>query len=447
MNGTSNRANAQNRRKNTNEKLKEALSEKLLDWFGFVKKLNPKYWFAQGEIDLYFFITVVILVLAGIIINFSTVAPDFAKGGGTFIQSFQKDILILIFGFVLMIITSKLCTDFIKEFSVLLFLVSFFLLVLVLFYHTVLPGREGIKRFIPILGIQFQPSELAKLGLIMFIAWGAQRNEKGLKKSFIETLFCFIKTLFYFITVGIFFFLTFKEHHLSGAILMLAIGIVMLFFSGVKLRWFIMFGLPLLILAVLVVVLIYYAHKDPSSIPGFIPESIKDRFVNNIGKRYEFLRIIAWLDKDFSPKGHRYQTNSSLYSIANGGLFGRGLGNSIRKYGHLPEAPNDFIFAIICEELGFFGGAAVLALFAFLMWRAFVIARNAKNRFGALLTLGIAVQVGLQTFLHVAVVTDMVPNTGIGLPFISSGGTSIVTMLVQMGLILGVSRTAKMKKD
>lgn len=440
MNGMNNRANTQNRRKNTDERLKEAIGEKMLDWFGFVKKLNPKHWFAQGEIDLYFFITVVILVLAGIIINFSTVAPDFAKGGGTFIQSFQKDILILIVGFILMIITSKLRTDFIKEFSVLVFVISFLLLIAVLFYHTVLPGREGIKRYIPLLGIQFQPSEIAKLGLIMFTAWGAQRNKKGLEKNW-------YKTLPWFIPVSLFTALTLKEHHLSGAILMLAIGIVMLFFSGVKLRWFIMFGPPLLILAVLVVVLIYYAHKDPSAIPGFIPESIKDRFVNNIDKRYEFLRIIAWLDKDFSPREHRYQTNSSLYSIANGGLFGRGLGNSIRKYGHLPEASNDFIFAIICEELGFLGGAAVLALFAFLMWRAFVIAKNAKDRFSTLLTLGIATQVGLQTFLHIAVVTDMVPNTGIGLPFISSGGTSIVTMLVQMGLILGVSRTAKIKKD
>ncbi|MCM1115158.1 MAG: FtsW/RodA/SpoVE family cell cycle protein, partial [Clostridium sp.] len=157
-------------------------------------------------------------------------------------------------------------------------------------------------------------------------------------------------------------------------------------------------------------------------------------------------RIRAWLDKDFDPQGLRWQTNNSLYAIGSGGLFGVGLGNSKQKYMYVSEPQNDFIFSIVCEELGFVGAAIIIVLFAALVVRGFVIASRSHDRFGSLLVIGVAAQVGIQVGLNILVVTDTLPNTGIALPFFSYGGTSLMMLLFQMGVVLSVSRKASQKK-
>jgi cell division protein FtsW len=162
--------------------------------------------------------------------------------------------------------------------------------------------------------------------------------------------------------------------------------------------------------------------------------------------KYAGERITAWLDKDYDPLGARWQTNNSLYAIGSGGLLGTGLGQSKQKHLYVSEPQNDFIFSIVCEELGFVGAVAIIVLFALLIYRGIKIGMNAKDRFGALLAMGIVFQVGLQVALNIGVVSDFLPNTGISLPFFSAGGTSLVILLGEMGMVLSISRSARKKE-
>ena len=157
-------------------------------------------------------------------------------------------------------------------------------------------------------------------------------------------------------------------------------------------------------------------------------------------------KLRAFTDKTYEPLGARWQTNNSLYAIGSGGLFGVGLGNSKQKYLYVSEPQNDFIFAIVCEELGFIGAAIIILLFAALIVRAFKIALSINDKFASLVVIGIAAQLGVQVALNILVVTDSIPNTGISLPFFSYGGTALMMILGEMGVILGISRRANQKK-
>ena len=156
-------------------------------------------------------------------------------------------------------------------------------------------------------------------------------------------------------------------------------------------------------------------------------------------------RITAWLDKDYDPTGARWQTNNSLYAIGSGGFLGTGLGQSKQKHLYVSEPQNDFIFSIVCEELGFVGASIIIVIFALLVYRGIYVGLRAKDRFGALLSMGIAFQIGIQVALNIAVVSDLIPNTGISLPFFSAGGTSIFILLCEMGMLLSVSRSMRKK--
>ena len=177
-------------------------------------------------------------------------------------------------------------------------------------------------------------------------------------------------------------------------------------------------------------------------------EYVEDEDDDRIGflKEYQAIRIISWLDKDYSPTGERWQTNQALYAIGSGGLFGKGLGNSTQKYMYVSEPQNDMIFSIVCEELGFVGAVLIIGLFLLLVYRGVVIGLSAKSRFGALMAMGLVFQIGLQVVLNIAVATDSMPNTGISLPFFSYGGTSLVMLLAEMGIVMSVSRTGKINK-
>ena len=206
------------------------------------------------------------------------------------------------------------------------------------------------------------------------------------------------------------------EPHLSGTLLILGIGAVLMFVGGTGLRWFVLAGVGGAgAIAAAVVIM-----------PDLVP--------------YAADRLRSWQDPFADPLGDGHQTIQSLYAIGSGGAAGLGLGNSRQKHLFVPEPQNDFIFSIVCEELGFIGACAVVGLFVLLLWRGITIAARAPDRFGALLVVGFVVQVALQAVLNVAVVTNTIPNTGISLPFFSSGGTSLMMLLGEMGIVLSVSR-------
>ncbi|HZK39093.1 MAG TPA: putative peptidoglycan glycosyltransferase FtsW [Clostridia bacterium] len=444
-------AGAQNKNTTPNSKqlkndVKNIAKIKFKEYFPFLKPRKLRYYIAKGEFDLNFLIIVLFLMSIGLVMVFSSSYIMALNDSSLSISNnpyhyITKQVFFSIIGIVVLYVFSRINHDFIKQLSVLALVVSIVLLILVLFYFVKLEGRGGIRRYMPVpIFNQFQPSEVAKLGLIMFCAWGMERNYKQISKN-VLLLWPYVAVII--VMSG----LIYKENHLSGTVLILSIGMVMLFLSGAKLRWFIIAGIPVLILAAGVIYAFWLAANKPDEAAAFLP----DRFVGwgrdpESAPKYMLVRIFAWLKKDYQPLGARWQTNNSLYAIASGGMLGKGLGNSLQKHFYLSEAHNDFIFSIICEELGFVGAMVVIVLFALLMWRGFMIASQAKDRFGTLLVTGIVFQVGLQAVIHIAVVTDTIPNTGISLPFISYGGTSLMILLAEMGMVLSVSRTARMEK-
>ena len=314
--------------------------------------------------------------------------------------------------------------------------VSIALLLLVL----VLPEyKPGFKRWINLGFTTFQPSEIAKIGLIMILAYLLDKNYKGVTGKIPSEMpgirnipeltngkyviyKSFTSVICYGLIILVFAGLVYLEHHVSGTILMLLIGVVMLWLGEVRGRWFTV-GVIIGVIAVVLLI----ANPD-------------------ILAKYAGERITAWLDKDFDPLGARWQTNNSLYAIGSGGLLGTGLGQSKQKHLYVSEPQNDFIFSIVCEELGFVGAVAIIVLFALLIYRGIKIGMNAKDRFGALLAMGIVFQIGLQVALNIGVVSDFLPNTGISLPFFSAGGTSLVILLAEMGMVLSISRSARKKE-
>ena len=213
------------------------------------------------------------------------------------------------------------------------------------------------------------------------------------------------------------------EPHISCSAIVVLLAAGMLFIGGIQLKWF---GMVLGAIASALLYLVIFTDKLT--------------YANN--------RISGWLDP-FSPAAgvDTWQTRQGLYAIGSGGALGLGLGNSRQKYLYIPEPQNDFIFSVVCEELGFIGAIFILLLFALLVWRGMIISIRAKDKFGMLLGIGLTAQVGLQVILNISVVTNTIPNTGISLPFFSYGGTSLMMLLAQMGVILSISRSSHMQKN
>ena len=274
------------------------------------------------------------------------------------------------------------------------------------------PSQNGVHRWIGVGSITFQPSDFAKFALIVFLAQVISVNYNKMKEfSMFIKLMCIIGVICALVVI---------EPHLSGTMLIAGIGLVMLFVGGTPL----IFLGGLIVLAGCVVLVMVF------------------------GIGYEADRISVWLD----PLGvfavdrdMAWQTVQSLYAIGSGGLMGLGIGNSRQKHLFLPEPQNDFIFAIICEELGLIGAVLIIALFAALVWRGVVISTRAPDKFGSLLAVGISSQIGIQVLLNIAVVTNTIPNTGIGLPFFSYGGTSMMMLLGEMGVLFSIARQMKQK--
>ena len=286
--------------------------------------------------------------------------------------------------------------------------VSLVLLVIVLF----MPEYNGCKRWLVLPGLgTLQPSEIAKFSVVLVFSHIISLNHDRMK-TFSTGVLPFG------IVLGAVAVLMLLEPHLSGTVLILGIGAVLMFVGGTGLRWFgIAAALGVGAVAAAVVLL-----------PDLVP--------------YAAGRLASWQDPFADPLGEGHQTIQSLYAIASGRLVGLGLGNSRQKYLYVPEPQNDFIFSILCEELGFAGAALVILLFLALFLRGMSIAVRARDKFGALLVVGFVTQVILQAVLNIAVVTNTIPNTGISLPFFSSGGTSLMMLLGEMGIVLSVSRQA-----
>ncbi|MBQ3499572.1 MAG: cell division protein FtsW [Clostridia bacterium] len=394
------------------------------------KRITGSKAWAKGNMDIIFLLVVLLLVAIGTVMMTSagySIALHKDIGSYNYLISQLKAIAI---GIVAMLIISRINYNYYRRFVLIGVGLSVMLLVAALIYAMIQEaknpdGKEEFGRWIPlpILG-QFQPSEIAKIGLIAFYAWGCEKYHSHIVSKDKKTA---VKTALIFGAVGVVFtLLVFKGHHLSGAILFVMLTLTMMYLGGFNKWWFV--GI-LVFIGILVAIFV--------SEPDFL----------GILDEYQQERIIAWKDKSFEPGDARWQINNSLYAIGSGGLFGQGLGDSKMKHLYVSEAQSDFIFAIVCEELGFIGAAFILMLYAYLIYRGYKIAMRCNTKFGMLLVLGIMAHIGLQTVFNVFVVTDFFPNTGIGLPFFSAGGTSMLFLLCEMGMVLSVSRQSNMIKE
>lgn len=369
-------------------------------------------YFLTGSIDIPFLGLTIALLTIGLIMLFSASYPYAYYYKDSSYYYFIRQIFFAVAGLVAMLLMSKINYKILKAIYKPVFVVTIALLVIVLFYHT---NFKEFKRWIPLGPVTIQPSDLAKFTIILTLAVYISKYYKKMKTMKYGIL----------IPVGIiavFCGLIYLEHHLSCTILMFFIGACLMFAGGSDWKLF-AFGLAVIVLL------------------GFLVVSFPTLIENYAGER-----IVAWLDKDYDPLNGRWQTNNSLYAIGSGGFFGVGLGNSKQKYLYVSEPQNDFIFSIVCEELGFLGAAIIIALFAALVIRGLIIASRCKDKFGSLLVIGVVAQIGLQVVLNILVVTDTLPNTGFALPFFSYGGTAIFMLLFEIGVVLSVSRKTNQQK-
>ncbi len=363
----------------------------------------------RSGMDLPFFFLVLVLVVIGLVMMFSaSYANAYYRFGNSYYFIIRQAAFAVI-GVAAMIFISYFDYHHLHKFAVPLLLFSFALLVVVKFMPQP-TGAGGVHRWITLgpLG-QFQPSEIAKFAVILVFAHLISLNFSRMGTFRYGVLP-------YLLILGMTDALLLWEPHVSATVILTLLAGVMLFIGGIKLRWF---GVAFGAIGAGVVYLVLFTKEFS--------------YAND--------RIAGWLDP-FSV----YQTKQSLFAIGSGGLLGLGLGQSRQKYLYLPEPQNDFIFAIVCEELGFIGALIIIILFAMLVWRGISIALHATDKFGMLLGIGIVLQVGFQVILNIAVVTNTIPNTGISLPFFSYGGTSLDVLLAEMGVVLSISRTSSIEK-
>lgn len=363
----------------------------------------------KGPIDVPFLLLVLLLTAIGLIMLFSASFPSAYYETGNPAHYFVRQGIFAVLGVAAMLVIGRINYERFRGVAKLALFFSIALLILVL-----IPGigtgklTHGAQRWIRVGSFQFQPSELAKVGVILFFADSISK-----KKERMRTLRDGVVP--YAAILGVIAGLMMLEPHLSGTMLILGIGAAMMFVGGIRSYWV---GLGFGGVAALV-----FAYMQ-----GWIT--------------YNSSRIAIWLDplNQEYMQGAGYQTRQSLIAIGSGGLLGMGLGKGRQKFMFLPEEHNDFIFSIVCEELGLVGATLIMALFALLIVRGYWIALHARDRFGSLLAVGVTTQVALQVFLNIAVVSNLIPNTGISLPFFSYGGTALLVQLAEMGLVLSVSR-------
>jgi len=355
-----------------------------------------------GPMDLPFFLLVLLIMCFGLIMMFSA---SYASAYYTMDNSayyFIKQGLIALGGTVVMLVISRMNYQYLRILSLPMLAGSIVLLILVPIIGF---DAGGATRWIKVGPVQLQPSEVAKFAVIVsFSSMISVFREK--MKTFKYGILPFATVLVVIAALML------LQPHISGAILIVAVGGALMFVGGVHWGWF----------------------------AGAIAVAVAAGYFVMTNMAHAIARIRIWQDPFSDPQGGGYQIIQSLYAVGSGGLFGLGLGKSRQKHLYLPEQHNDFIFAIVCEELGMVGACLVLFLFALLIIRGYWIAIRSRDRFGSLMVTGVITLLAVQTFLNVAVVTNLIPVTGISLPFFSYGGTSLLIQLAEMGVVLSVSR-------
>lgn len=392
-------------------------------FFGHSEKKGIKHYKVNGGLDTIFLILVMYLVVIGTVMMFSAGYVKAENESGDPFSFLKSQMIFLTIGIPVMLVVSKIKPDLYKRYSFTIYTIALILLVVVLFYHTEVVNTEGdtYKRWIPIGSktnpiLTVQPSDIAKFALVLFLSTLMDNNKKRLENDWKFMIPLMSITI---LTAG----LVLLEKHFSATFLILAIGILLMYLGGGK-QWVFIVGITVAVVGIIFLIV----NME------YLPEYVQSR-------------LKGWLDRDYDPLGKRWQTNQSLYAIGSGGLFGLGLGNSKQKHLYLPEPHNDFIFSVICEELGYIRTVLfVIIPFALLILRGFQIGMRIKNHYASLVVMGIMVQIGLQAVFNIGVVTGMLPNTGISLPFFSYGGTAYVMLLGEMGVVLAASRELKLKE-
>ena len=363
----------------------------------------------QG-VDLPMLITVILLVCFGSVMIFSS---GYVYALQHFEDSFffvKRQFFFCVLGIAVMTVISHIDYKIFRRFALPVFVASLLFLMLVL-----VPGigvtAKGATRWLGIGPLQFQPSEIAKFSLVLILSDYVARNSDRIKKFKYGIMIPAVIT----ITVCA---LTILERHMSGTIILFMIGACMIFISGASMKWLLGIGGTFSAAILSVILFTDYAKK----------------------------RIDVWLNPESDLLGGGWQPYQSLLAIGSGGFFGVGLGNSYQKHLWLPEPHNDFIFSVVCEELGFIGASTLIGLFVYLMIRGFIIAKRAPDTFSSMLAAGLTAKVGLQAILNIAVVTASIPTTGIALPFFSYGGSALVMQMAEMGIVLSISRFSRIKE-
>lgn len=375
----------------------------------------------QGQSEYFFDYSLLFIVLFllgfGLVMLYSTSSYEAAQEYGSSTFYLEKQLKATILGLAAMMVVANIPYHFWEKFYGLGYVASVVLLALIIPF-----GHEsgGAKRWFRIGGLSIQPSEIAKLCMILFLAVMICKMGKSIRswKGFIAVML---------IPVPVVLMVWKITSNLSSAIIIMGIAILMVFVASPDYKKFILMG----VVGVAGVALVVFLIVNAASADGL---------------NYRGERVLAWLDPEAYVSDTGYQTLQALYAIGSGGIWGKGLGQSMQKLGFIPEAQNDMIFSIICEELGLFGAVAIILMFVMLIWRLMVIANNAPDLFGALLVVGVMGHMAIQVILNIAVVTNTIPNTGISLPFISYGGTAVLFQLAEIGLVLNVAKRIQLKE-
>ena len=381
---------------------------------GKVKKHKPRRFY-----DYSLLFTIIFLTAFGLVMIYSSSyysAQLSQDGNSAYFLIRQGQIAAA--GFVFMLFISKLDYHWFCKFAGLAYVLSYVTMFLTMFTPLGIEAN-GKKRWLGVGGASFQPTELVKISLIMVLAVVISRLGLGINRK---------KSAGFVIALARPRALRVPANNLSAGISICGIVFIMLVVAC-NIRWpfaaCVAAGLLLLI---------------------FAPQLAEGMEMLHILKPYQVERIMVWRNPELFPQDGGFQTLQGLYAIGSGGLFGRGLGESIQKLGFIPEAHNDMVFSIICEELGLFGAVSVILIFLFMIYRFMLIAGNAPDLLGALLVVGVMAHIAIQVILNIAVVTNVMPNTGVTLPFISYGGTSVLFLMMEMGIVLSVSNRIKLEK-
>ena len=372
----------------------------------------------RNSFDFALITVIIVLLLFGLIIVLSASAPASYLESKNSYTYFKKQAFFAGVGFFVMLMISKIDYRFYKK----LYWPAYVVALLAIFI-VYIPGVgrtiNGARRWAIIGGISFQPSEITKILLIFFFAGYLTDHKDELRtfgKGFILPIILLV------LPVGLLFGF---QNHLSVGIIITLVSILMFCIAGIRMTYILAAG------GIGVVGATIY---------------IMNSIANN-STSFRFRRYLTFLNPWQDPTGDGYQIIHSLYAIGSGGFLGAGLGKSTQKYAYIPEPENDFIFAVLAEELGFVGCVALIALFGFFIWRGIKISRNCEDMFGSLLAIGITSFVGIQVILNIAVVTSIMPTTGISLPFFSYGGTALLILLFSMGVLLNISRHKKVEEE